>query len=325
MHLSLKQPVTLTPGCVNPHKTRTVHPSTTRQPSTILVVGRSIQWAGIHKNTRKKTRRKYITSVMTSMSPINTVAAMSGDSSHGGSVSPRLAAPPKNVAFELLFLDSPQYRARLPMRVQIYPHDTTDSIVTTVKNFYGLYSGPTGSKGVSFEDQHGNTLIARYENFRNNMVVYVRVIEEPPVASTGLAQQSFHPSPIGNDGYYPPPQSGYQDQHHQHYDQDMGRPSSRASRRRSTSPNGGRGRRSDSVSTTDKQGRSRSTKSRRSLGQSQADGYESANGYSSGDGAPSTASARAKELLGTTDISVENIVEGGRRKRAKFESSVSAP
>jgi len=46
------------------------------------------------------------------------------------------------------------------------------------------------------------------------------------------------------------------------------------------------------------------------------------NGYSSGDGAPSSASGKTKEQLGNTDISVENIVEGGRRKRAKFESSV---
>jgi hypothetical protein len=41
-------------------------------------------------------------------------------------------------------------------------------------------------------------------------------------------------------------------------------------------------------------------------------------GYSSGDGATSS----TKEQFGNTDISVENIVEGGRRKRAKFESSV---
>ncbi|KKF96292.1 hypothetical protein CFO_g1361 [Ceratocystis platani] len=79
-------------------------------------------------------------------------------------------APSKSVAFELLINDGSQYRARLPMRVQIYPHDATESIVTTVKNFYGLYAGPTGSKGVSFEDEQGNTLIASFENFKHNMV-----------------------------------------------------------------------------------------------------------------------------------------------------------
>jgi hypothetical protein len=46
------------------------------------------------------------------------------------------------------------------------------------------------------------------------------------------------------------------------------------------------------------------------------------NGYTSGDGAPGSASGKNKEALGNTDISLENIVEGGRRKRAKFESSV---
>ncbi|EHK99445.1 hypothetical protein M7I_4744 [Glarea lozoyensis 74030] len=131
---------------------------------------------------------------------------------HTLSVSPFGSPTPKSVAFELLFPESPQYRARLPMRVQIFPHDTTDSIITTVKNFYGLYAGPGGAKGVSFEDDQGNTLIARYENLRNNMIV--------------------------------------------------------------------------------------------------------------GDGAPGSVSSRTKsEHIGNTEISLDNIVEGGRRKRAKFESS----
>ncbi|KPM37002.1 hypothetical protein AK830_g9561 [Neonectria ditissima] len=257
---------------------------------------------------------------MASMSPVNTAAGASGPSSSGGSVSPHQTATPKNVAFELLFLDSPQYRARLPMRVQIYPHDTTDSIVTTVKNFYGLYSGPTGSKGVSFEDEHGNTLIARYENFRNNMVVYVRVIEEPPANPAAFAPHPFHSGPVGvpaffvGDGYAGPPP--------QRFAQDMSRPGSRSPRRRSPSPNTTRGRRSASASTSVKNGRSRSAKNRASVARSHADNYsDSMNGYSSGDGAPSSTSGKNKEHLGNTDISVENIVEGGRRKRAKFESS----
>lgn len=236
---------------------------------------------------------------------------MSAASSNGGSVSPRQAPTPKNVAFELLFLESPQYRARLPMRVQIYPHDTTDSIVTTVKNFYGLYSGPTGSKGVSFEDELGNTLIARYENFRNNMIVYVRVIEEASMAS--LEAHHYRGLHMSADSYYGG--EGYA------LPQRFGPEMAQSPQRRSPSPYGSRGRRSDSTST---KGHSRSTKSR--AHHNHADTYaDSMNGYSSGDGgAPSTTSARTKEQLGTTDISVENIVEGGRRKRAKFESSVSA-
>ncbi|KAL6910962.1 hypothetical protein GGI43DRAFT_31243 [Trichoderma evansii] len=245
---------------------------------------------------------------MNSLSPINTSGGMSAASSNGGSVSPRQAPTPKNVAFELLFLESPQYRARLPMRVQIYPHDTTDSIVTTVKNFYGLYSGPTGSKGVSFEDELGNTLIARYENFRNNMIVYVRVIEEAPMAA--LESHHYRSLHMGADSYY----GGEGYALPQRFGPEMGQ----SPQRRSPSPYASRGRRSDSTST---KGRSRSAKSRTL--HNHADAYaDSMNGYSSGDGgAPSTTSARTKEQLGTTDISVENIVEGGRRKRAKFESS----
>ena len=262
---------------------------------------------------------------------------MNMNTPHNTNMSPFGSPTPKNVAFELLFQESPQYRARLPMRVQIFPHDTTDSIITTVKNFYGLYAGPSGAKGVSFEDEQGNTLIARYENLRNNMVVYVRVIDEP-AQLPGTYGQSPYPSgsPVIAQPYY----AG--DAHHMappqpaqalSYGQPISRPTSRTSRKRSTSPNGGRGRRSASASTNSlpppKKSRSRSGfKSRGSSthGGSFADLHsDGMNGYSSGDGAPGSVSSKTKsEHLGNTEISLDNIVEGGRRKRAKFESSVSS-
>jgi hypothetical protein len=254
---------------------------------------------------------------------------------HNTSMSPFCSPTPKSVAFELLFPESPQYRARLPMRVQIFPHDTTDSIVTTVKNFYGLYAGPAGAKGVSFEDEEGNTLIARYENLRNNMVVYVRVIDEPspPLGAYGSSYHSG--SPVLPHAYYPgdghhmpPPQPAQA----LNYGQPLSRPTSRTSCKRSISPNGGRGRRSTSASTNPppiKKSRSRSGfKSRNSSAHgSFADNYsDGMNGYSSGDGAPGSVSSKTKsEHIGNTEISLDNIVEGGRRKRAKFESSVSIP
>lgn len=252
---------------------------------------------------------------MASMSPINTAVAASGASSNGGSVSPRQAVPPKNVSFQLVFYDSPHRRARLPMRVQIFPHDATDSIVSTVKNFYGLYSGPNGSQGVSFEDGQGNTLIARYENFYDTMTVFVRIIDESPVPPPSFGPHQYQTSPGADPAYYGG--GDYHTESVQHYGQDIARPDSRLSLRRSPSPNASRGRRSDSASVNGKKARSRSAKNR---GSSQAD--DAANGYSSGDGAPSSLSSKNKEHLGNTDISLENIVEGGRRKRAKFESSV---
>lgn len=234
-------------------------------------------------------------------SPIESYAGASA-ASHSGSVSPRQTVAPKHVQFELLFPQSPQYRARLPLRVQIYPHDDTESIISTVKNFYGLYHGVAG---ISFEDDRNNTLIARYENFSNNMVVHVRVIEESSPPTGSFHPAAFQPTPIEY--------SAHQPGHH------ISRPGSRTSRRRSPSPNGNGGRRSTSVSTNPagRKGRSRSTKN-------QGSSYDdSVNGYSSGDGGAGSASGKAKDHIGNTDISVENIVEGGRRKRAKFESSVS--
>ena len=228
---------------------------------------------------------------------------------------------PKTVRFELVSAESPQYRARLPMRVQIYPHDTTESIVTTVKNFYGLYSSHNVAKGVSFEDEHTNTLIARYENFRNNMVVYVRVIEEAAPGAGPFPSHAFHPSASGT-----PPFLGVEAfplQAPQQFGQHISRPASRTSRKRSPSPNSGRGRRSASASTNPK-ARSRSSRTHGPGSQGQPDCGDSLNGgYSSGDGAAGSVSGRSKEQIGNTEISVENIVEGGRRKRAKFESSVS--
>ncbi|KAI1814693.1 hypothetical protein GGS20DRAFT_585291 [Poronia punctata] len=230
-------------------------------------------------------------------SPIEPYAGTSAVS-HSGSASPRQAAPPKSVQFELLF-PHPGFRARLPLRVSIYPHDDTESIISTVKNFYGLYQGIAG---ISFEDDQSNTLIARYENFSNNMVVHVRVVEEPQAAAP-FNSGAFQPGSVE----YSAPQPG----HH------ISRPGSRTSRKRSVSPNGNGARRSTSVSTT-----SAAKKGRVRVGKSHTSSYEdSVNGYSSGDGAAGSTSSKAKDHIGNTDISVDNIVEGGRRKRAKFESS----
>ncbi|KAK4192919.1 hypothetical protein QBC35DRAFT_159478 [Podospora australis] len=251
---------------------------------------------------------------MSAVSPTGQGPLVSGPSS--ASLSPRTVSDiePKNVTFHLVFGN--EGRARLPMRIHIFPHDTTDSIVCTVKNFYGLYSSPTVSKGVSFEDERGNLLIARYENFQRDMNIYVRVHEEiqPP------APHTYHSS--ASRGYYgseslPLPSTLPYDPHYGHGSH--GIPYAR-----SPSPNnGGRGRRSGSVGASNsggKKGRSRSSKNRSQINGHDGHG-DSFNGYSSGDGALSTSSGIKKENLGNMEISLENIVEGGRRKRPKFESS----
>lgn len=247
------------------------------------------------------------------MSPVNGAANMAAGSPTGDAVSPRQASAPKTVAFELLFASASEYRARLPMRVQIYPHDATESIVTTVKNFYGIYSGPHRSKGISFEDKDGNTLIARYENFANGMIVYVRVFDEYS-GETPTFEQDGHQAPANGVPQYAP--EAYNGQSIQPPTHDSAHPASRISRQRSRSPNAVRQNREASIGSNGQKRRPRLSKNASSL--SQADAYSD---YSSDDG-HSTTSARTKEQLGNTNISLENIVEGGRRKRAKFESSV---
>ncbi|KAL8778363.1 MAG: hypothetical protein Q9213_007451 [Squamulea squamosa] len=228
---------------------------------------------------------------------------------------------PKNVAFELLF-DSPNSRARLPMRVQIFPHDTTDSIVTTVKNFYGLYDGAT--TGVSFEDEQGNTLIARYENLRNDMTVYVRVIpdySQPAYAHGRLwnSPNSISPNrpPHLDEAFQMPPPA--QLTHYNTHDP-VSRPGSRVARKRSVSPRFSRSRRSVSAQKQRARSRvkSRDTSLPRTVEEPHSDGI---NFYSDSDGGAGSVTSSRKEQVASAEISVDNIVEGGRRKRAKFESS----
>lgn len=225
-------------------------------------------------------------------------------------------ASPKPVTFVLLLPETPQLRARLPMRVNINAHDTTDSITTTVKNFYGLYDS-----GVSFEDNKGCTLIASYDNFEHDMTVYVRVVLEPGHTYNGYnipkSQGAGSPrKPHLDEPFQMLPPSQYS------------KPTSRPPRKRSISPHQCRDRRSASVSTQSKQRARPGLKSRGSSTHgSIADvNGDAANGYSSSDGGDGSVSSSRKaknEQLASAEISVENIVEGGRRKRAKFESSVS--
>ncbi|OOF91675.1 hypothetical protein ASPCADRAFT_211032 [Aspergillus carbonarius ITEM 5010] len=231
--------------------------------------------------------------------------------------SPRSSVP-KNVAFELLLDENSKVRARIPMRVQIYPHDTTDSIVTTVKNFYGIYDG--AASGVSFEDEYGITLIARYENLRNNMTVYVRVI--PVQAYTeGYGDRYYGHIPVearkrpslGEPFQMAP---AMQPAHVLEHGQPPSRPASRLARKRSISPSG-RSRRSASQH---KQSSRMGNKSRGSSahGSFREDGTP---GYSDSEGGYSGTKKSRSEQFGSSDISMDNILQDGRRKRPKFESS----
>jgi hypothetical protein len=228
------------------------------------------------------------------------------------SLSPTKQVQPKHISFELLLPQSPQHKARLPMRVNIYPHDTTDSIITTVKNFYGLYE----RRGVIFEDRHGTTLIARFENFEHGMVVYVRVSAED------LDAEDYSPAPHQSTVSPRRPRPHLDEAfqmlppiiHHQ-----AGIRADSRNGRRTHSPQPGRGRRSASASTHAK----RMRPSAKSRGNSSHGSFAEADGYSDSDGSVTSSRRSRKEPLASADISVDNIVEGGRRKRAKFDSSVS--
>ncbi|KAI9736182.1 MAG: hypothetical protein M1834_001067 [Cirrosporium novae-zelandiae] len=229
---------------------------------------------------------------------------------------------PKSVAFELL-IDEGQHhrRGRLPLRVKIFPHDTTDSIIATVKNFYGLYN-LEGTAGVSFEDEQGNTLIARYENFRNGMTVSVRVIPDYPYAPPAYQPPSYNSaSPVR---VHESPSLGEPFQmmsHEAQYNQSRptSRQTSRVSHNRSISPGSHRG-----VRSTSRKSRSRSVMKTRGAGSNDGavdTASEAMDGYSSDEGTVTSSRKARSEQLASAEISLDNIVTESRRKKAKFESS----
>lgn len=200
------------------------------------------------------------------------------------------------------------------MRVQIYPHDTTDSIVTTVKNFYGIYDKQ--ASGVSFEDENGITLIARYENLRNNMTVYVRVIPAQAYGE-GYSERFYGSYPIEarkRPSLGEPFQMPAMPSTHVDHAQPPSRPTSRLARKRSTSPSS-RSRRSASQNKHSKAGAKSRNPTNGVQDDYDDDNTDSEDGYGSANGTK-------KEIFASSDISMENILHDGRRKRPKFDSSV---
>lgn len=105
------------------------------------------------------------------------------------------------------------------------------------------------------------------------------------------------------------------------YGQSPSRPMSRVARKRSNSPSG-RGRRSVS---TQKASRQNGNKSRGSSthGSFHDDAMAAYSDSDGGHGSISGSKKTRSEQFASSDISMENIVQDSRRKRLKFESSVS--
>ncbi|KXT04558.1 hypothetical protein AC578_8622 [Pseudocercospora eumusae] len=210
----------------------------------------------------------------------------------------------RHVVFQLIDPKDPRIQARLPMRVMISPHDTTESIITTVKNFYGLYE-----YGVSFENRDGISIIAAFDNFENDMTVYVRTVAQPPAPMSEPARDSVSPkkATLGAPFEMRPPNIGV--------NHSPSRSAARSAGVRSVSPQSEIGRRSASAAPGAKP-RVQRTKSKEQSMLGEGDGYSSADN----DNGSVTSSRRSKAEEIKAEITVDNIVEGGRRKRA-FESS----
>lgn len=226
---------------------------------------------------------------------------------HAQSLPSRLAASPnprKAVFFWLVVTAEGDQYARLPLNVHLQPRDDTQSIIQTVKNFFGLPE----RGGISFQDQDGLTLIPRYDNFINDSSpdpIHVRVIQEPRRGRKGFTVPSSPDTPQldGPFEMQPPFHNS--------------RSASQAARRASLSPAPGPSR----PGVLARAASNAQTTAGKSFDRS-AD-YEAANGFSGSEAGSVSVSSSRRDHLASAEISVNNIVEGNRRKRAKFESSVS--
>ncbi|KAK5274679.1 hypothetical protein LTR96_001280 [Exophiala xenobiotica] len=228
---------------------------------------------------------------------------------------PKKMPPAKSISFELLLDEGSKTRARIPLRVVLNTHDSAESIITTVKNFYGIYDG----RGVSFEDARGITLIPSYENLAPDSTVYVRIVPAP-LQSIGTYT---HPA-YGNENGYEPrrrPSLGEPFQmlppHMRELSHSPSRSASRLARKRSVSPTQGRGRRSASQ----QKGGSFPTASR---GSSANGSYHEEDGYSDSEAGRSSISGSKKarsEQFVSSEISTANVLQDGRRGQTIFDSS----
>ena len=229
---------------------------------------------------------------------------------------PKRKGQGKSVSFELLLDEGSKTRARIPLRVKVNPHDTADSIIATVKNFYGVYDG----YGVSFEDAKGNTLIASYENVSHEATVYVRSVagpsQPPPQLSFGqfsmpVAHEPQRRPSLGEPFQMLPP-------HIREQSHSPSRSSSRLARKRSASPPQVRGRRSVSQQKA-------GSFSAMSRGSSASGSYHEHDGYSDSEAGRSSVSGSRKaksEQIASSEISTANVLQDGRRGQTIFDSSV---
>lgn len=222
---------------------------------------------------------------------------------------------PKSLCFELLLDERSKTRARIPLRVLVNFHDTTESIITTVKSFYGIYDG----NGVSFEDSAGNTLIASYDNFTHNTTVYVRSVAGQGQPSAVPAA----PAPVVNGRLESPrrptlaePFSVLPPHMRELSQSPTRRSSSRNMNKRSVSPSRDRGRRSNSQQQRGSHADSRCSSANRSHAEN--DFSDSDAGHSSVSGSKKARS----EQFASSEISTANVLPDGRRGHPIFDSSV---
>lgn len=184
---------------------------------------------------------------------------------------------------------------RLTLSTKINTHDSTQSIIDAVRNFFGLFTCRLG-----FEDITGSHIIPSYDNFEDNATIYLR---GDPDATAEPIQYALDPQNLSPTKTFPmlPPASN----------QPLSRSGSRLSNgfqlapgfeyTPQVSPTKNAGFDASPAEFTDHRGTGEW------LMQLPGGSVEDATGGSK---------------IASAEISEANIVDGGRRKRAKFDTQV---
>ncbi|KAF2759109.1 hypothetical protein EJ05DRAFT_499534 [Pseudovirgaria hyperparasitica] len=199
---------------------------------------------------------------------------------------------PKHVRF-IHLLDGGE-RSRLALSTNINAHDTTQSIIDAVRNFFGLFTGRLG-----FEDESGCHIIPSYNNFGHGGTIFLRGEPEETNNAAHLQTEAPLQSPTKTFPMLPPASN-----------QPLSRPGSRISSGIQLAPGFEF---TPQVSPTKNEsfgcnppGYVEHRGTDEWIMRLPAGSVEDPNGTGS--------------KIASADISEANIVDGGRRKRAKFDT-----
>ncbi|CCX29971.1 Similar to hypothetical protein [Tuber melanosporum Mel28]; acc. no. XP_002837845 [Pyronema omphalodes CBS 100304] len=179
--------------------------------------------------------------------------------------------------------------------VQFRPSDNTQSIYDTLRNLFGMGTCSDPLYGISFEYEDGVSFVPSYDNFTDRMIVYVRIERNVFKGARSYDSMESYPGPPAHPSRSVTPTVPPEDH--------RPRSASETTLPHELSNSRKRSERYDDGAIEDQQS------------------WYTLRHHSPGSMHPEDDDSRYKAAsVSSADISLENIVEGNRRKRLKFSS-----